>query len=284
MGGDDLGSDDEYVSGRLVRSAGSDASSSEDYDDERISSGKNELLSVSKGEKRKNRDGSSAAATGDADRANERSGGDEGTSSTKKRRMQGGPMQLLGGRIRQESVESKAEILSRFAGADFQPQHIARPQRGQADDQMHSNGIMDRLTCLVSKKQLKTKLRKGSPRAIVLCLSARRAVAVLKDLAPLGMRVAKLFPKQGTIDDQAKQLETTPFGLAVGTPHRINELIDRGSLSLGSTRLVGLDTFHNPKGYSVYTLADTAPSTEKLLKDYAHPECIRRKDLAVGFV
>merc|ERR1712166_814329 len=150
---------------------------------------------------------------------------------------------------------------------------------------MGSNNFMDRLMCLISKKRLKKQQQQKSPRAVILCLSARRCVAVLKDLAPLKLRVAKLFPKGGTIDEQARQLESTVCGIAVGTPHRIKELIDRGSLSLKNTQLFGLDTFENPKNFSVYTLPDTAPFIQTLLKDHARPVCCGgRKDLKIGFV
>jgi hypothetical protein len=303
MGGDDLGSDDEYVTGPpRVRSIvsnnkGNDDLSSQDDDNDNdvvVSSGRKEPSSSVTREKR-NRDGT----TNHRETLPPTSLGSGGTDkSTSKRRKQGGPMQVLGGTIRHESILSKADILSKFANVVFQPQYIARPQHSDNIDNNNEGGghsisigrmdsddnVMDRLTSLIAKKQLKAKVQKKSPRAIILCLSARRAVAVLKDLAPLKLRVAKFFPKQGTIDDQARQLETIDFGVAVGTPHRISELIERGSLSLGGTRLVGLDTYENDKGFSVYTLLDTAPHTEKLLRDYVHPECVRRKDFVVGFI
>jgi hypothetical protein len=290
MGGDDLASDDEYLTGgpsvgTAIPNRGNDDSSSDGDDNDEDSSGKNEVRSSAKREKRTRDDGAGEDYTDGVPTKRRVDGGTE--KSAPKRKKHGGPMQAMGERIRYESVQSQTEILSKFADVVFQPQHIARPQTGGPagrTDSSTSNSVMDRLTNLIAKKQLKTKLQKKSPRAIVLCLSARRAVAVLKDLAPLRLRVAKLFPKQGTIEDQARQLETTDFGVAVGTPHRINELIERGSLTLGATRLVGLDTYENDKGFSVYTLPDTAPHTEKLLREYAHPECVRRKDFAIGFV
>ena len=95
------------------------------------------------------------------------------------------------------------------------------------------------------------------------------------------------------MDDQAKQLESTDFGLAVGTPHRIKELMERGSLSLNGTTLFGLDIFENDKSFSVYTMADTSPPTQDLLKDHVYPQCVENRankngkrwsDLKVAFV
>ena len=113
-------------------------------------------------------------------------------------------------------------------------------------------------------------------------------MAILKELGPIKLRVAKLFPKQGTIGEQSRNLELTEYGLAVGTPHRIKELIDRGSLTLTNTQLIGLDTFLNPKNQSVYTLHDTAPFLKSILKEHAHPVCNnkgnKKDNLKIGFV
>jgi len=184
--------------------------------------------------------------------------------------------------------------LSQYADTKFLPQHVIRPQNKAtvkgAQQQINSNNFMERLLCMISKKQLKKTgpHTRTSPRAIILCLSARRCVAVLKDLAPLRLRIAKLFPKQGTIEEQGRQLETNEFGIAVGTPHRVKELMERGSLSLKDTLLFGLDTFENDKSFSVYTLPDTTTHTQELLKNHVQPQCaISRKkenDLKVGFV
>jgi protein CMS1 len=115
-------------------------------------------------------------------------------------------------------------------------------------------------------------------------LSARRAVQVLKELAPLNVRAAKLFAKHITIEDQVKQLQESPFGIAVGTPHRILTLAQQGSLSLEETQCVVLDTFVNDKKFSVYTLPDTMLHTQDFLKEYIKPACQKRKDCRIGIV
>mmetsp|Transcript_9737 Transcript_9737/g.21028 ORF Transcript_9737/g.21028 Transcript_9737/m.21028 type:complete len:279 (-) Transcript_9737:67-903(-) len=278
MGGDDLGSDDEYLAAppRGVEDYGDDSSAEDDED--------NEDHDQQQDQKRRRGDG------GDKDENNVATSNKDKTAepTQRKSKKRGGPMEVLGSKIRLESAESKAEILSRFSGANFQSSHIAKlnsKNKYDIESNIDSNNFMDRLMCLISKKQLKNKTQQRSPRALIFCLSARRSVAVLKDLAPMKLRVAKLFPKQGTIGEQARQLENTEFGVAVGTPHRIKELIDRGSLTLKNTQLLGFDTFLNPKHQSVCTLHDTAPILKSILKNHAEPICKEgKKDLKIGFV
>ena len=274
MGGDDLGSDDEYL---VAPSRGV-----EDYGDDSSVEGSSD----GGGRRQQQQQQQQKRGRGEAASSGNKEQGQPARNAKKQKR--GGPMEALGVDIRMESPESKAEILSRFSGAGFLPSHVARLSSKNSYDvgaNVHSNNFMDRLLCVVSKKQLKNHTQQKSPRAIVFCLSARRSVAVLKDLAPMKLRVAKLFPKQGTIGEQARQMETTEFALAVGTPHRIKELIDRGSLTLKNTKLLGLDTFLNPKHQSVYTLHDTAPYLKSILKEHAEPICKDgKRDLKIGFV
>jgi len=272
MGGDDLGSDDEYLIAPFTGAV----------DDNKIDA---------ECEKRYNQQSlKRRRSTDDDDEENNRNkivgSNDEVKKSkdelsSKEERNAKNRIRILGKNIRLETIESKSKILSDFAETDFQPHNISINKNN-----LESDNFMDRLMCLISKKKLKIKQQQKSPRAVILCLSARRCVAVLKDLAPLKLRVAKLFPKGGTIDEQARQLESTVCGIAVGTPHRIKELIDRGSLSLlKNTQLFGLDTFENPKNFSVCTLPDTAPFVKRLLKEHVRPVCCGgRKDLKIGFV
>jgi hypothetical protein len=89
--------------------------------------------------------------------------------------------------------------------------------------------LVDRLRDLVSIKKLKQWKMVASPCVIIVCLSARRAVAILKELSPLHVRSAKLFPKNGSLSEQHEQLATTSFGLAVATPHRLYQLLSSSS-------------------------------------------------------
>jgi hypothetical protein len=112
-------------------------------------------------------------------------------------------------------------------------------------------------------------------------------VEVLKELAPIKARAAKLFPKNGSIAEQLKELSDTPFGVAVGTPHRIQALSHgEGSkiLSLRNTQLIVFDCQLSNKQYTVLTLPDTAPSCMGLLKDTIVPQLNERKDIRISLL
>jgi U3-containing 90S pre-ribosomal complex subunit len=125
---------------------------------------------------------------------------------------------------------------------------------------------------------------------VIVCLSARRAVAILKDLSMWKVRVAKLFPKNGSVEEQTKQLSTTAFGIAVGTPHRFLSLCQasrdpkKGYPSLlDKVNLIVLDSEVSNKQYTVCTLPDTAPQCMELLTNFAIPQMMEREDLHLAF-
>ncbi len=256
MGGDDLGSDDEFLTAPIRADPG-DVSPEED---EPIATKNGD----SRGEKRVTIEPDPSISE----------------KPSKKRRKAGeNSLHDLGAEIRSNSTEIQAKLLSEFSGVRIFPHHVARPDVTEGD-----LGIGDRIKAIVSKKKLKKWKIKESPGVIIICLSARRAVQVLKEIAPLNVRAAKLFAKHITIEDQVKQLQESPFGIAVGTPHRILTLAQQGSLSLDQTQCIVLDTFVNDKKFSVYTLPDTAPHTQELLKDHVYPQCQKRRDIHLAFV
>ena len=125
---------------------------------------------------------------------------------------------------------------------------------------------------------------------IIVCISARRAVSILKDLSAMKIRAAKLFPKNGSLEDQCQQLSSTAFGLAVGTPHRLVSLCraesktaQQPALSLEKAKLIVFDSDISHKQYTVCTLPDTAPHCMELLNDFVLPQLKKRQDLRLAF-
>ena len=117
---------------------------------------------------------------------------------------------------------------------------------------------------------------------VIVCISARRATEILKDLAPLKMRMAKLFPKSGSVKEQ---LLTTPFGVAVGTPNRIHALAEKSeTILLSKTHVVIFDSQISHKAYTVCTLPDTAPDCMRFLVEHVLPQLQVRKDLKLAFL
>jgi len=135
---------------------------------------------------------------------------------------------------------------------------------------------------VTSMKRLKKHKKIGSPLVLVVCVSARRAVSLLKEVAPLKVRAAKLFAKHMTMEEQNEVLQRGPFGLAVGTPHRLLQLMgcsddeaedqevstqdSSPALSLRDTELLIVDNHNSHKGFTVCTLNDTAKHCMTLLR------------------
>lgn len=266
MGGEDVGSDDEYYLDPLRANS--------DDDDDASTNGEREVDLVEKNENNVGR----KRISKDSDETSPASG-----VSKKRKRADVNSLQGLGKGIRKTPLEIQAKLLTEFSGITFSPQHIGRSKEAQLDDK-DELGIAKRIQAIVSKKKLKKWKEKESPAVIIICLSARRAVQLLKELAPLNVRAAKLFAKHITIEDQVKQLEESSFGIAVGTPHRILTLAKQGALSFEKTMCVALDTALNDKKFSVYTLPDTAPHTQALLKEFVQPECRKRRDMRLAFI
>jgi protein CMS1 len=203
------------------------------------------------------------------------------TAVSKKRKKGGGnTLRDLGHNICSASTDTQAKLLSEFSGVKIVRQNVASSKEAAEFDL----GVAKRIQSIVSKKKLKKWKTKESPCVLIICLSARRAVQILKEIAPLNVRAAKLFAKHMVIEDQVKQLEESAFGIAIGTPHRILTLAQQGALSLEDTQCIVLDTFLNDKKYSVYTLPDTVPHTQGIIKEYAHPQLQKRRDLRIAFV
>jgi U3-containing 90S pre-ribosomal complex subunit len=140
-----------------------------------------------------------------------------------------------------------------------------------------------RLRGAISMKKLKKYKTVKSPMFIV-CMSARRAVAVLKELASLKVCAAKLFAKHMDVSQQRTMLTQHAYGLAVGTPNRLLALCqeDAPALNLNHTSLVILDSHASPKGYTVCTLPDTAGDCMELLRQKVLPQFKKRKDLQIA--
>lgn len=141
-----------------------------------------------------------------------------------------------------------------------------------------------RLRGAVSMKKLKKYKTVKSPMVLLVCMSARRAVAVLKELASLKLCAAKLFAKHMDVSQQRTMLTQHAYGLAVGTPNRLLALCqeDEPALNLNHTSLVILDSHASPKGYTVCTLPDTAGDCMELLRQKVLPQFKKRKDLQIA--
>ena len=116
---------------------------------------------------------------------------------------------------------------------------------------------------------------------MVICVSARRAVSVLKEeMSSYKVRTGKFFPKNGSIIEQQQQLASSVFPIVIGTPHRLRQLSSTPTesattrtLNWDYTQLVIIDNYQIPhKQYTVCTLPDTASDCMNLLKEHVYPQ------------
>jgi U3-containing 90S pre-ribosomal complex subunit len=91
----------------------------------------------------------------------------------------------------------------------------------------------------------------ASPVLLIITYSAVRAAAMLKPLSTFGVRIAKLFGKHLAIADQIAILNGPPVTIAVGTPHRINALLNAKALKLDRLCLIVIDTRKDIKGFTL---------------------------------
>jgi protein CMS1 len=262
MGGDDLGSDDEFLIEQISDAAHVQAPTARDN------------VAVTESKKRKLSD------TADDD--------DKVEDPDKKKKSFTKVLLAAGRNLEEQTAEQQAAFLSTalrhqilmtsnedLAAESKLLQHHFRTSSKET--------LLERLKDGVAIKRMKTWKNIKSPCVVVICISAKRAVEVLKELSGTKVRAAKLFAKHMKLAEQSEQLQTIPFGLAVGTPNRLRALCDGGDLSFAHTQLVILDCQVSNKAFTVCTLPDTAPDTMSLLSEFAVPQLKKRKDIRLAF-
>jgi len=193
--------------------------------------------------------------------------------------------------IGQESPKAQAAFLwtcyshallgtSSDLGPKFEPNHFVYWWNSLKKNHKElTNDVRDTLLpsiikqAVCSTKQLKKWSVLKSPMVLVLCVSARRCVALLKALASLKVHCLKLFAKHLNVDEQLHLLRTQACGIAVGTPNRILKLCEEeDGLCLDSTQAVVLDGHENDKGFTVCTLPDTIPDLANFISSHVQPK------------
>ena len=163
---------------------------------------------------------------------------------------------------------------------------------------------------LPSNKRLKNWKHAQSPMILIITLSARRSVELMKQLSTFKLPVCKLFAKHMNLEEQVgllrgvggsggeshshnhkhKGKKKKCYSLAVGTPSRLLKLLLHGTtndpnnsdglggaLRLNHTELVIIDCHEDSKGWNVCTLRDTSSDLIEFLKMGVVPQCEARK-------
>mmetsp|Transcript_21464 Transcript_21464/g.45059 ORF Transcript_21464/g.45059 Transcript_21464/m.45059 type:complete len:365 (+) Transcript_21464:55-1149(+) len=195
-----------------------------------------------------------------------------------------------------------------FQSSNFFSSH-AKEQQNDASSNFHSSNMATFLKSgpLPSMKRLKNWKHPNSPMVLVVTLSARRSVELMKQLSTLRLPIAKLFAKHMNIDDQVQLLSggvgkkglisgdggggkgkgNSPhkcYGIGVGTPGRLLALLNHGknessyggALRLNHTELIVIDCHEDSKGFNVCTMKDTSKELMDFMKEGVVPELSER--------
>ncbi|KAK6206132.1 Protein cms1 [Pestalotiopsis sp. IQ-011] len=93
----------------------------------------------------------------------------------------------------------------------------------------------------------KAPKQKGAPHTLIVTGAGLRAADIVRSLRRYQSKensVAKLFAKHIKIDESIKFLSSHRTGLAVGTPQRLTDLVENGSLSLANLERLVVDASH----------------------------------------
>lgn len=113
----------------------------------------------------------------------------------------------------------------------------------------------------------------GSPTILIICGSAQRATEVIRDISAkiIKCRIVKLFAKHIKLAEQIETLSKEFHPVAVGTPHRIHDLIHLGALSLSRLQLCLIDHTVDSKNFTVLTLPDVRTDLSRVLCENIYP-------------
>jgi protein CMS1 len=111
----------------------------------------------------------------------------------------------------------------------------------------------------------------GSPKVVVVSSSGIRVADVVRDLKDFNQplsKVAKLFPKHMKFQENIDYLAKTQVGIAVVTPTRLKDLIEKEALKLTDLKAIVIDaSYQDVKKRSLMDMSDLFRPLMELLRD-----------------
>ena len=311
MGGDDLASDDEYVFGGASDGSDNESVSSEVDDNNKISTSKKRKVNNNGDDLN-----SAQVVVGVSKKRKNKKKKHDASGSSKSLLIMAGrgiaqdriPSQVkfintlyahsikmsMGASTEDQADNDEASIYS-FTSEDF----YSTPPETDEKTKLYRHKNIDAFLKggPVSMKRLKNWKHPASPMALIVTLSARRSVELMKGLASLKLPVAKLFAKHFRVEEQVEMLQGQRKGgggkkkfysIAVGTPGRLLSLLRHGrdeqgsdnglgALRLNHTEVIIFDTHEDSKGFNVCTLKDTSSDLMHFMKEGVVPQLQRKK-------
>jgi protein CMS1 len=123
-------------------------------------------------------------------------------------------------------------------------------------------------------KSENTADKHGSPIMVIVTASAIRATEIIKSVSSklIKVKIGKLFAKHFKLSEQIEMLSKSYFPIVIGTPNRIEKLIELGALTLKETKVLLVDYTADLKSFTTLTLPDVKNDFYKLFYDYVHKE------------
>ncbi|KAK7107199.1 uncharacterized protein C3orf26 homolog [Littorina saxatilis] len=142
-----------------------------------------------------------------------------------------------------------------------------------ANEHLSSDGYLKEVLPGWSLVVKKAKLSPGSPLILILCSSAVRAVELNREIKSfLGKecKTAKLFAKHMKLDEQKTFLQKKVCHACIGTPNRVQALLEAGCLKLSSLHGIVLDwNWRDVKMKRMVDIPDVRRDLTLLLKEHA---------------
>ena len=122
----------------------------------------------------------------------------------------------------------------------------------------------------MTKKQ-KAQCDTPSPKVVIVCISAKRCVELLKHLVEFKSSVGKLFSKHMNVKEQHDVLSRECPPIAVGTPNRLRKMLSLGYLELDRTTHIIIDMKVDSKDYHILNLKDTQVDFMDMFTTFCQP-------------
>lgn len=112
---------------------------------------------------------------------------------------------------------------------------------------------------------------------LILASSALRVLEIIRKLVPLKTRIAKLFARHMKVNEQIEALSKGHFRIGVGTPARINKIIEEKPALFNNVATVILDQWIDSKKQTLLSLKDTRKDVWWYWDHYLAKRCFEEK-------
>ena len=113
----------------------------------------------------------------------------------------------------------------------------------------------------------------GCPQVLILCAGAKRAASIINGISKkVHCKISKLFARHFKVTEQVEMLSKQHYPIAVGTPNRVEKLLELGALCLRNTQLVLVDMEADAKHFTVLSLPGVKEDFFKVMGSWVSKE------------